>query len=103
MKYKKIMNLLGNELIQASKFRPRGSTEIKDDLRGMFNTNIQVKLRSQCWNQVFVITVMLILVNGTITITGAWADAAARQTDERKKTSNIQKLCTIYWLHKQTK
>ena len=95
MEYKKIMNLLGNELIQASKFRPRGSTEIKDDL--------QVKLRSQCWNQVFVITMMLILVNGTITITGAWADAAARQTDERKKTSNIQKLCTIHWLHKQTK
>ena len=48
MEYKKMMNLLGNELIQACKFRPRGSSEIKDDLRGMYNNNIQVKLRSQC-------------------------------------------------------
>ena len=37
-----------------------------------------------------------ILVNRTITITGAGNDAAARQADERDKGVTFKKLCSIY-------
>ena len=37
-----------------------------------------------------------ILVNGTITITEAGNDAAARQADERDKGVTFKKLCSIY-------
>ena len=44
-----------------------------------------------------------ILVKGTITITGAGDDAAARQADERNKGVIFKKLCSIYSMHKYNK
>ena len=37
-----------------------------------------------------------ILVKGKVTITGAGADAAARQVEERNKHVAFKKLCSIY-------
>ena len=44
-----------------------------------------------------------ILVKGTITITGAGDDDAAKQADERNKGVIFKKLCTIYLMLKQNK
>ena len=71
---------------QPSKFRTKNWVEINDESRGTYNVNSQIKLK----------TIMLksslcdysdayILVKGRITITGAGADAAARQADGRDK------------------
>ena len=67
MEYQKIMNLLDNT--------PRGT----------YNTNSQIKfktlmLRSSLYDYSDAYT----LVSGTITITGAWNNDAARQLDEKK-------------------
>ena len=86
MEYQKIANLIGDTSNQPSKFRTKNWVEINDESRGTYNVNSQIKFK----------TVMLksnlcdysdacILVKGTITITGAGADAAARQADERDK------------------
>ena len=86
MEYQKIANVIDHASNQPSKFRTRNWVEINDESRGTYNVNSQIKFK----------TTMLksslcdygdasILVKGKITITGAGADAAARQTDERDK------------------
>ena len=80
MEYQKVANLIGDTSNQPSKFRTKNLVEINDESRGTYNVNSQIKFK----------TTMLksdayILVKGTITITGAGADAAARQADERDK------------------
>ena len=86
MEYQKIINLLNNTLNQPTKFRTKNWTEINDDLRGTCNTNSQIKFKtsmlrtSLCdYNDAY------ILVNGTITITAAGDNDAARRLDERNK------------------
>ena len=88
MEYQKIANLLDNEVApnasnQPSKFRTRNWVEINDESRGTYTGNsIEFKttmLRSNLCDYADT----YILVNGRITITGAGADAAARQADER--------------------
>ena len=71
---------------QPSKFRTKNWVEINDESRGTYNVNSQIKFKttmlktSLCdYRDAF------ILVKGRITITGAGADAAARQADERDK------------------
>ena len=71
---------------QPSKFRTKNCVEINDESRGTYNANSQIKFKttmlksSSCdYSDAY------ILVKGTITITGAGADAAARQVDERDK------------------
>ena len=85
MEYQKITNLLDTESNQPSKFRTRYWVEINDESRGTYNdSDIRFKttiLRSNSCDY----TDAYILVNGTITITGAGDDAAARQADERDK------------------
>ena len=86
MEYQKTANLIDDTSDQSSKFRTRNWVEINDESRGAYNVNSQIKFK----------TIMLksslcdysdayILVKGTITITGAGNDAAARQADERDK------------------
>ena len=86
MEYQKIINLLDNTSNQLSKFRTKNWIEINDQSREVYNTKGDIRFK----------TTMLksslcdygdayILVKGTITITGAGADAAARQADERDK------------------
>ena len=77
--------MLNNESDQLSKFRTRNWIEINDESRGNYgNSNIKVKttmLRSNLCDY----THSYILVKGTITITGAGNDDAAKWLDERNK------------------
>ena len=85
MEYQKIANLLNDESNQQSKFRTRNQVEINDESRETY-TDKEIKFK----------TAMLrfnlcdyadanILVNGTITITGAEADDPAKRADERNR------------------
>ena len=77
--------MLNNESDQPSKFRTRNWLEINDESRGNYaNSNIKFKTtmpRSNLCNY----TDSYILVKGTITITGAGDNDAARRADERDK------------------
>ena len=86
MEYQKIINLLDNVSNQPSKFRTKNWIEINNQSRRVYITGSHIRSK----------TTMLksslcdygdtyILVKETITITGARADAAARQADERDK------------------
>ena len=86
MEYQKIINFLDNISNQMSKFRTKNWIEVNDHSRGVYNTNIDIRFKttmlksSLCdYNDAY------ILVKRTITITGAGADPAARQADERNK------------------
>ena len=85
MEYQKIANLLDNASNQPSRFRTRNWVEINDDSRGTYtNADIKFKtamLKSDLWDYADA----YIFVKGTIAITGAGDDAAARQLDERNK------------------
>ena len=85
MEYQKRANLLNNESTQPTKFRIRNWVEINDDSRGTSTGNsIKFKttmLRSKLSNYADA----YIFVKGTITITGAGDDDAARPADERYK------------------
>ena len=85
MEYHKIANLLDSTSDNLSKFRTRNWVEINDESRGIYaNSDIRFKttmLRSNLCDYAD----SYILVKGTITITGAGDDAAARQADERNK------------------
>ena len=73
-----------------SKFRTKNWVEINDESRGNYaNSNIRFKttmLRSNLCDYAD----SYILVKGTITVTGAGDDAAARQADERDKGGYIK-------------
>ena len=83
MKYQKIANLLDIETNQPSKFRIRNWVKINDESKRIYCSNdIKFKttmLRSNLCDYADA----YILVKGTITITGAGADFAARQAYER--------------------
>ena len=76
---------MDNASNQPSKFRTRNLVEINDESRGTYTgNNIKFKttmLRPNLCDYADA----YILVKGTITITGAGDDAAARQADERDK------------------
>ena len=85
MEYQKIANLLNDESNQLSKFGTRNRVEINDESRGTYTGNyIRFKttmLRSNLCDYADA----YILVKGTITITGAGDDDAAKRLDERNK------------------
>ena len=85
MEYQKIANLLDSASNQPSKFRTRNWVEINDESRGTYTSNdIKFKttmLRSNLCDYADA----YILVKGTITITGAGDDDAAKRLDERNK------------------
>ena len=85
MEYQKSINLLENTPNQSNEFRTKNRVEINNDLRVTYKTNSQIKfktlmLRSSLYDYNDAYT----LVSGTITITGAWNNDAARQLDEKK-------------------
>ena len=95
MEYQKTANLLDTESNQPSKFRTRHWVEINDESRGTY-TSIDIKfettmLRSNLCDYAGA----YILVKGTITITGAGDDDAAKRLDERKKCA-IFKNCAPF-------
>ena len=85
MEYQKIANLLESASNQPSKFRTRNWAEINDESRGTYTSNdIKFKttmLRSNSCDYADA----YIFVEGTITITGAGNDDAAKRLDERNK------------------
>ena len=85
MEYQKIANLLDTESNQPSKFKTRNWVEINDESRGTYTSNdIKFKttmLRSNLCDYVDA----YILVKGTIAITGAGDDDAAKRLDEQNK------------------
>ena len=85
MKYQKIAKLLDSPSNQSSKFRMKNWVEINDESSGIYTSNdIKFKttmLRSNLCDYADA----YILVKGTITFTGAGADDAAKQLDERNK------------------
>ena len=85
MEYEKISNLLESTSDNLSKFRTGNWVEINDESRGNYaNSDIRFKttmLRSNLCDYAD----SYILVKGTITITGAGDDAAAKREDERNK------------------
>ena len=87
MEYQKIANLLDdNKSNQSSKFRTENWVEINDESRGTYNVNSQIKFKTTMLKSSLCdYSDAYILVKGTITITGAEADAAAGQADERDK------------------
>ena len=83
MEYQKIINLLNNAPHQVSKFRTKNWIETNDQSRGVYNVNGDIRfktamLKSGLCNR----SGAYILVKGKIKITGAGADAAAKQADE---------------------
>ena len=85
MEYQKISNLLESTSDNLSKFRTKNWVEINDESRGNYaNSDIRFKttmLRSNLCDYAN----SYILVKGTITITGAGDNAAARRADETNK------------------
>ena len=82
MEYQKIANLLDNEINQAPQFRTRNWVEINDESRGTYTGNdIKFKtamLRSNLCDYADAYT----LVKGTVIITGAGANDAAKRMPE---------------------
>ena len=85
MEYQKIANLLYNASNQPSTFKTRNWVEINDESRGTYTSNdIKFKttmLRSNLCDYVDA----YILVKGTIAITGAGDDDAAKRLDKQNK------------------
>ena len=86
MEYQKIANLLDNTLNQPSKFRKKNWVEINDESKESYGTDSDIKfkttmLRSSLYDHAD----PYIFVKGTIAITGAGDDDAAKQLDERNK------------------
>ena len=86
MEYQKIANLIDDASNQPSKFRTKNWVEINDESRGTYNVNSQIKFKTTMLKSSLCdYSDAYILVKEKITITGAGADAAARQADERDK------------------
>ena len=96
MEYQKIANLLDNASNQPSKFRTKNWVEINDESRGVYTTGSDIKFKTTMLRSSLCdYADAYILVKGTITITGAGDDAAARRADERNK-SLIFKNCASF-------
>ena len=103
MEYQKIINLLDNTSNQPTKFRTKKWLEINDDLRGTYYSNSKIRFKpSMLRSSLCDYSDVYILVSGTITITGAGADDAAKRLDYKNKGVK-KKLCIIHWLHKWNK
>ena len=78
MEYQKIRNLLDNASNQPFEFRTRNWVEINDDSRGTY-TDVDIKFKTAMLrSNLCDYADAQILVKGTITITGAGDDPAAR-------------------------
>ena len=86
MEYQKIANLIDEASNQPSKFKTKNWVEINDESKGTYDINSQIKFKTTMLKSSLCdCSDANILVKGKITITGAGADAAAKQADERDK------------------
>ena len=82
MKYEKIGNLLDNASNQPSKFRTRNRVEINDQSRGAYTSN-DIKFKTTMLkSNLCDYADAYMLVKGSITITGAVDDDAAKRLDK---------------------
>ena len=85
MEYQKIANLLDSKSNQSSKFGIRNCVEINDESRGTRNdSNMKFKITMFTSNLCYYADAY-IFVKGTITITGAGDDDAAKRLEEQNK------------------
>ena len=78
--------MLDNTPNQLSKFKTKNWIQINDQSRGVYNAKSDIKFKTAMpKSSLCDYSDAYILVKGRITITGAGADAAARQADERNK------------------
>ena len=78
--------MLDNTRNQLSKSRTTSWVEINDKSRGTYNTNCQINFKTTMLNySLHNYSDSYILIEGTITVTGAGADAAAKQADKKNK------------------
>ena len=86
MEYQKITKLLDDSSNKTSKFRTKNWVEINNESRGTYHDDKQIRLKTAMLkSSLYDYSDSYILVKGKITITGAGADAEARQADERDK------------------
>ena len=86
MEYQKTIYLLGYKPNQTTKIRTKNWIEINDDSRGTYNTDNQIKFKISMLRSTLCINRdAYILVSGTITITGAGSNDAARRLYKRNK------------------
>ena len=87
MEYRKIANLLDNSLSnQPSKFRTKNWVKINDESKESYSTGSDIRFKTRMLrSNLCDYADAYILVKGTITITGAGDDDAAKQLDERNK------------------
>ena len=84
MEYQKIINLLDSTSNQP--FKTKNWVGVSDESRGNYNKGSQIKFKTLILKSGLCDYIdVYILVKGRITITGAGADAAARQADKRNK------------------
>ena len=82
MEYQKIANLTDDASYQPSKFKAKNWVEIKDESKGTYNLNSQIKFKSTMLKSSLCdYSDAYILAKGKITITAAGDNAAARQAD----------------------
>ena len=83
MEYKKIANLLDNNLSnQPSRFRTKHWVEINYESKESYSANSDIRFKiTMLRSNLYDYADPYILVKGTIAITGAGDDAAARQAD----------------------
>ena len=78
--------MLDNASNQSSKFRTKNWVEINDESRRGYTTGSNIKFKTAMLRfSLCDYADAYILAKGTITITGAGDDAAARRADERNK------------------
>ena len=92
MEYEKIINLFDNTPNAPSKFRTKRWVEINDKPRRTYNTDSQIRFKTSILRSN---SDAYILVNGTITITGARADDVTKRTYE-KNEEGIFKNCAPF-------
>ena len=86
MEYQKVINLLDNTSNQPTKFRTKYLVEINDGARGKYRNNSQIKFKASILKSSLCdYRDAYVLVIGTITITGAGDNDAAKRTDKRNK------------------
>ena len=86
MEYQNIINLLDNTPNWLSKCRTKNWIEINYQSRAAYNVNSDIRFKTAMLKfSLCEYSDAYILVKGRIIITGAWADAVARQADERDK------------------
>ena len=82
MEYQNIANLLDNTSNQPSKFRTRNWVEINDDSKGTYTGNSIKFKTTMLKSNLCDYADAYILVKGSITITGAVDDDAAKRLDK---------------------